>query len=491
MQTNLILKQLFGGTFALVLAATIPVVSAATVNSVATGAYNTGTTWSNSAAPTAGNDYVIQNDVTHSGTASATLAGDKVTINSGFLRWEQTNNAAGTLSINNLTLNGGSLQFTSSNTFARTQTLGNILTVTAPSTLQLGRGNQNFTTHSYLAGGIAGTSALSYVSNVGDSTDDIGILHVTSSNATYSGNWSVNSIDTGYANLSPEAANALGTGSVTLATRSTLTVVAANAINSTPAVTLTTATSKLVLTNGWNNSVGILNLHATSAVDLADSTSVIGAMTIGSNNVPAGTHTAADLTALGFGGTFTGTTGTIQIVSLPSPLLVVNPTFTFSNNGNTGSYVIPVSNLAGDASTALNISGVTPTGAAAADVTVTTSFATPLVVAANASGQIAFDFTPSAGSGIYNFNLEIASNDASAVSPRVVAVTITVLPSPVLSVASSFSLTNDGTHRTAHKLELKTSEHTWNTANSTTHHHKRICLACLAHGLLNTLGVFA
>jgi hypothetical protein len=128
-----------------------------------------------------------------------------------------------------------------------------------------------------------------------------------------------------------------------------------------------------------------------------------------------------------------------------SPNLTVNPTFTFSNNGNTGSYVIPVSNLAGDASTALNISGVTPTGAAAGDVTVTTSFGTPLVVAANASGQIAFDFTPSAGSGIYNFNLAIASDDASAVSPRVVAVAITVLPSPVLAVASTYSFTNNGT----------------------------------------------
>lgn len=128
-----------------------------------------------------------------------------------------------------------------------------------------------------------------------------------------------------------------------------------------------------------------------------------------------------------------------------SPNLNVNPTFTFSNNGNTGSYVIPVANLAGDASTALNISGVTPTGAAAGDVSVTTSLATPLGVAANAAGQIAFDFTPSAGSGIYNFNLEIASDDASAASPRVVAVAITVLPSPVLAIAPSFSFTNNGT----------------------------------------------
>jgi hypothetical protein len=444
MQTNPILN-LLGGTFALALAAAIPAVSAATVTSSANGNYTATTTWSNSAAPTAGTDCVIQNDVTHSGTASATLAGDKLTINSGFLRWEQTSNAVGTLSVNNLTLNGGSLQFTSSNQFARTQTLGNLLTVSAPSTFQIGRNNQNFTTHSYFAGGIAGTGNLSFVSNVGDSTDDIGILHVTSANAIFSGNWSVNSIDTGYANLSPEAANALGTGSVTLSTRSTLTVAAANAINSTSAVTLTTSTSKLVLTNGWNNPVGHLNVEATSAVDLADSTSVLGAMTTGVSNVPVGTYTAADLTALGFGGTFTGTTGTIQILPLPSPLLVVNPTFTFSNNGNTGSYSIPVSNLAGNGSTALNISGVTPTGAAAGNVTVTTSFVTPLVVAANASGQIAFDFTSTAGSGIYNFNLEIASDDASAASPRVVAVAITVLPSPVLAVASSFSFTNDGT----------------------------------------------
>jgi hypothetical protein len=421
-----------------------PMASAA-ISSIANGSYTAGATWFDANPPTAGNDYIVQNDVSYTGTGNATLAGDSLTINSGFLRWEQTSNAVGALSVSNLKLNGGSLQFTSSNQYARTQKLGSLLTVTMPSTFQLGKGNQQFTTNSFFDGGIAGTGALSFVSNVGDSADDIGILHVTSANATFSGNWSVNSIDTGYANLSPEAANALGTGSVTLVTRSILTVAAANAINSTSAVTLTTSTSKLVLTNGWNNPVGHLNVGTASTVDLVDSTSVIGAMSIGMNSLPVGTHSAADLTALGFGGTFTGTTGTIQILPLPSPLLVVNPTFTFSNNGNTGSYSIPVSNLAGNGSTALKISGVTPAGAAAGDVTVTTSFVTPLMVAASDSGQIAFDFTPSAGSGTYNFNLVIASDDASAASPRVVAVAITVLPSPVLAVAASFSFTNNGT----------------------------------------------
>ncbi|MGC4017049.1 MAG: hypothetical protein QM755_21430 [Luteolibacter sp.] len=46
-------------------------------------------------------------------------------------------------------------------------------------------------------------------------------------------------------------------------------------------------------------------------------TSTIGTMTIGGNNVPAGTYTATSLGALGFGGTFSGTGSLVITGDLP------------------------------------------------------------------------------------------------------------------------------------------------------------------------------
>ncbi|MEX1115300.1 MAG: choice-of-anchor D domain-containing protein [Akkermansiaceae bacterium] len=109
-----------------------------------------------------------------------------------------------------------------------------------------------------------------------------------------------------------------------------------------------------------------------------------------------------------------------------------------------GSFSVPVSSPAEpDVTTPLTISGVTLSGTAAGDVTITSTF--PLVVAANGSDQIEFDFVPSNGVGTYNFNLEIASDDLSQASPRVVPVTIQVLPNPALVAPASTNLVNNGT----------------------------------------------
>lgn len=127
-----------------------------------------------------------------------------------------------------------------------------------------------------------------------------------------------------------------------------------------------------------------------------------------------------------------------------SPILAVDSSFSFTDTNGGGSFSIPVSHPAGaGVTTDLTISGVTPTGADAGDVAVTTSF--NLVVAPNGSSQIDFTFTPSSGVGTYTFDLEIASDDVSQSSPRVVPVQIEVLPSPALTAPDTFTALNDGT----------------------------------------------
>ncbi|MCB1131152.1 MAG: choice-of-anchor D domain-containing protein [Verrucomicrobiae bacterium] len=127
-----------------------------------------------------------------------------------------------------------------------------------------------------------------------------------------------------------------------------------------------------------------------------------------------------------------------------SPILAVDSSFSFTDTNGGGSFSIPVSHPAGaGATTDLTISGVTPTGADAGDVAVTTSF--NLVVAPNGSSQIDFTFTPSSGVGTYTFDLEIASDDVSQTSPRVVPVQIEVQPNPALTAPDTFTDVNDGT----------------------------------------------
>lgn len=119
---------------------------------------------------------------------------------------------------------------------------------------------------------------------------------------------------------------------------------------------------------------------------------------------------------------------TVEVAA--NPLLTVNPTFSFANAGGLSSYSIPISNTGTDGVTNLSISGVTATGTDAAAVS---NIMSPATLSPGGTENIWFDFTPGFGAGTYQFNLEVASNDMSKPSPRVLAVTM-VVTDPSISV---------------------------------------------------------
>lgn len=413
-----------------------------TVTSVQNGTYTDGSTWDDGLAPDAGNDYVIEHQIEIDGDATTNLAGDSVTINSGWLRLTAVDASPDTFNINGLDLNGGRFDIRSHNQYSREVDLPNPITVSADSQFRIGDGGEQFDMEIIFTAGLSGSGALNFVSNSGNDAGDTATLHLPAANSTFTGAWSVNSVDSGFGRLSPEAANALGSGSVTLGTRSRLVSAAADALNSTPAITLNTSTSELILTNGWVNLAGVLDIVDPAAtLNLVDSASSIDILYIAGTSIPAGTYTATDLTALGLGGTFLGATGTIEVAGLPNPTLDVDPTFAFTNNGLAENLAVEVRNFAGDATTPLTISSITPTGTDAGTVS---NIVNPGSVAAGGSANITFDFTPGSGSGTYEFDLEIASDDAAAASPAVVSVVIDVLPNPVLSVTDTTDFVNNG-----------------------------------------------
>lgn len=120
-----------------------------------------------------------------------------------------------------------------------------------------------------------------------------------------------------------------------------------------------------------------------------------------------------------------------------NPELRVEESFSFVNDGITDDYRFDILNLSGDGTTALEISGVTASGPNASTVS---NINPPSSVAAGESDFIGFDFTPT-GPGIYSFNLEVASNDQSQVSPRVIPISIEVTD-PLIGPVSNLDFGN-------------------------------------------------
>lgn len=296
------------------LSLTAAIAQAATVSSVANGGYTADATWSDAAAPTAGNDYVIQNDVSFTGDGTnVQLAGDSVTVNTGgWLRISAANQGGpDNYYVNNLTLNGGNLNLRSSSQYYRDMHLKNSLSVTADSQLRIGYGGENFNVDAYLDGGLTGSGNITLNGNA----NSVAILHATVADSGFSGDWYAASIDTGLLRISADAANSLGTGAVELALRASLNVNAAGGIDSLSGISLLTASSQLLLTNAWNNESAFL-IITDGTLDLGTGDSVIGAFSIGGNDLASGTYDADALTSLGYGGIYTGT-GTITVIPEP------------------------------------------------------------------------------------------------------------------------------------------------------------------------------
>ena len=116
-----------------------------------------------------------------------------------------------------------------------------------------GDGAQNVT----LSGALSGSGPLDFTAR--DGGTNTRSLSISSADNLYSGDWSVSHGGTGTALLRAGAANALGTGTVTLNARATLENNSPNGLDSLAGVKLTATTSTLTLgANPWTNAAAVL-----------------------------------------------------------------------------------------------------------------------------------------------------------------------------------------------------------------------------------------
>lgn len=130
------------------------------------------------------------------------------------------------------------------------------------------------------------------------------------------------------------------------------------------------------------------------------------------------------------GATLTNGIDDIKVTTQPAPdpWLTAATEVSLTSDGSSASFSIPIANAG--AASALGITGVIATGIDAGDVSGITF---PASLAALSSGTIDFTFTPTFGSGFYEFDLEVSSNDANAASPFIVTVEFEVID-PVIDV---------------------------------------------------------
>ncbi|MEK7949495.1 beta strand repeat-containing protein [Luteolibacter soli] len=268
----------------------------AQVASVASGDWTTATVWSDSTAPAAGKTYQVTSGFTvdspvGANNSTTTFAGDSLSLQGGgILRLRHTASGGNTtVTINPKPLSlgaGGTLQSYSTS-------LGNVVR-NVPSAIDVGAsGSVNFTiqsdnTSAYtnrlnLQGVLSGSANIDLKGVLQGQTGERRTLSVSNAANTLSGNWTVEGTNTtdNARRLFLEAAatNALGSGSVTLNTRSQLRVASAGSIDATGGITLATATSNLQLQNagGWVNPAAFLTVNG-GAVALGTGASSVGSL---------------------------------------------------------------------------------------------------------------------------------------------------------------------------------------------------------------------
>jgi len=308
---------------------------AADVTSVSSGAWSTTSVWSNAAVPSAGNNYGISssntvdsapNNVSSGGTVD--FAGDTLAVNSGGMLRLSHNSAGGSTTYTS-SFDGGLILRDNSTLQSYNSNVGNVTrNLTGP--LVIGSGTttiriqsdsgSSYTNALRISDGIFGTGNVNLTGTLQGQTGERRFLYMGMNNVAYSGNWNVTADgttdNTRRLFLVAEAANSLGTGTVTLNTRAQLRNSAANGLDSLYGITLTTATSTLQLTNAWTDPAATLDMQA-GTLDLGSGASTVGTLKIAGNTITPGTYTATNLGAFGYGGTFTGS-GTITIVTIPS-----------------------------------------------------------------------------------------------------------------------------------------------------------------------------
>lgn len=281
------------------------------ITSIAAGLWNDATTWnSGAAAPVTGTQntgtgYAIGAHVVTSNNAAsnsqALVAGSLRIRNGGTLDLARLHDGTN----NNVSYNlpattiesGGTLGFRASNG-SSTHTVAAAISISGNATFQIsGGGYENI---GNLTGVLSGSGQINVVSatNAGGGTGFLRRISVNSANNPFTGNWTVSHVDSGddFGAIRAGAARALGTGTVTVGTRSQLINDAANGLNSLAGVNLNGTDSFLMLNQPWGNPAASLALTGGNpTVQLGNAASVIGTLTGTAGRIQ-GTGSASGLT---------------------------------------------------------------------------------------------------------------------------------------------------------------------------------------------------
>lgn len=278
--------------------------------SIASGAWSAGTTWNHglpapvSGAQGTGFHYLIEGFTVSSndpasnsqGMIGASLAiGTAGVLDLARLHSQTLQTVSHNLPP--LTLGAGAtLKFRASNG-SDSHLVSSPITVAGNATLRISGGN--YANEATLSGAISGSGNLDVVSesNAGSTVANIRQITVSSANNPFGGNWNLSHTAGGddFAGLRAGAANALGTGNVTLGTRARLINHAAGGMDSLTSVALQGADSRLVLTQPWSNPAAPLSLGANNAVvELGAATSSIGNLSGNAGEI-SGTDSASRL----------------------------------------------------------------------------------------------------------------------------------------------------------------------------------------------------
>ena len=330
--------------------------------SIASSAWSSASTWNHGlAAPVSGTQgngfqYLVQGfTVTSNDPASNTqgMIGASLSVGSGgVLDLARTHShTLQTVAYNLPPLSlgtGASLMFRASNGSSN-HLISAPLTVNGNATLRISGGN--YANEAVLSGAIAGSGNLDLVSetNAVSTPANIRQITVSSANNPFGGSWSLSHTASGddFAGLRANAANALGTGTVTLGTRARLINSAPSGLDSLAGVALSGADSKLILTQPWNNPASPLSLLAGSpVVEVGAGTSSVGNLS-GGTGVITGTDPSSRMvfhqtTAGVFAGSLTGS---LSIEKSGAAALELA-----GSNTHTGSTLVSAGTLSGSGS---------------------------------------------------------------------------------------------------------------------------------------------
>ncbi|WP_193212621.1 LamG-like jellyroll fold domain-containing protein [Luteolibacter marinus] len=280
------------------------------ITSIADGAWNAGTTWNDGlAAPVTGSQdsgeaYAVAHVVTSNNTGSnsqALVAGGLRIAAGGILDLARLHSTTEQKVTYNLPAtrveNGGGIRFRCS-VGTSTHTVAAALGFAGDAEVRLNGGS--YGNRAIFSGEISGDGNIAVVSdsNAGATTANLRALSVVSADNPFRGHWSVSHTAGGddFAALRAEAANALGTGTVTLGRRSRLTNESPAGLDSLSAVILNGDESLLQLDHPWNNPDASLRLEGGSpVVQVGDAASSIGELA-GTRGIIRGSGASSSLT---------------------------------------------------------------------------------------------------------------------------------------------------------------------------------------------------